>query len=112
MSSHEVLDRDHLARYTLGDAALELEVLHLFLGQMPRSLGSLRHSQSPKDWLQAAHSIKGAARAVGAWKLAHAAEVAELQANSKAQWNSLADAVSAAIDEVQSKIASSEQALV
>lgn len=104
MSTNDILDRDHLARYTLGDAELEREVLQLFIGQMPQTLGHLRSSQSPKDWLQAAHSIKGAARAVGAWKLARAAETAEENAEFEAQWCELADAVANAIDEVSAKI--------
>lgn len=71
------LDRSHLARYTLGDPALEREVLGLFVAQIPLTVESLKFAQSDKDWQMAAHSLKGSARAVGAWKLARLAQQAE-----------------------------------
>jgi hypothetical protein len=49
------IDRDYLARFTLCNAALEREVA----------------------WRNAAHTIKGSASAVGAWRLAHFAQMAE-----------------------------------
>ena len=110
MSNPDILDRDHLARYTLGDAALEAEVLDLFIGQMPTTLSLLRGSQSPRDWVCAAHSIKGAARTVGAWKLAQVAELAEQRAESAAQWEELADVIGASVDEVRRHIAALELA--
>ncbi|MFN3867563.1 MAG: hypothetical protein ACK4MF_00690, partial [Hyphomicrobiaceae bacterium] len=36
------IDHAHLARYTLGDQALEVEVLELFVGDAPRTLARLR----------------------------------------------------------------------
>ena len=35
------VDIKHLRRYTLGDQALEKEVLELFLGQLPETIASL-----------------------------------------------------------------------
>jgi HPt (histidine-containing phosphotransfer) domain-containing protein len=71
------LDLTHLRRYTLGDAKLEAEVLALFLSQLPVTITALSAASSDRDWRVAAHTIKGSGRAVGAWRLAHAAEEAE-----------------------------------
>lgn len=77
-----VIDHDHLARYTLGNRDLEIEVLDLFAGEAPRTLARLRAAAEALDqraWHLASHTLKGSARAVGAWKVAHAAEQAERQ---------------------------------
>ncbi len=71
------IDHAHLARYTLGNRPLELEVLQLFAGQAPSTLASLAAATTPKDWHIWAHTLKGSARAVGAWAVATAAEEAE-----------------------------------
>ena len=68
------VDLAHLARYTLGDVALEREVLELFCTQSVSYLEQLRAATSHKAWSEAAHSLKGSARAVGAWRAARAAE--------------------------------------
>jgi HPt (histidine-containing phosphotransfer) domain-containing protein len=67
----------HLARFTLGNAALEREVLELFAQQAPLYLERLRNASSGREWKEAAHTIKGSASAVGAWRLARFAEMAE-----------------------------------
>jgi len=71
------IDLDHLRRYTLGDARLELEILWLFINQAPATVDALKHARTGKDWVTAAHTLKGSARAVGAWRLAKLAEQAE-----------------------------------
>lgn len=71
------IDRAYLARYTLGNLALEIEVLNLFAGQAPITLAELANAASEKAWRDAAHTLKGSARAVGAWKVAEGAEWAE-----------------------------------
>lgn len=76
------IDRAHLARYTLGDRALEGEILGLFIAEAPRTMARLRAAAEgeavhPKDWQLASHTLKGSARAVGAWRVAAAAEGAE-----------------------------------
>lgn len=75
--AHAPVDMAHLARYTLGDAALEREVLELFCTQSVSYLEQLRAATSHKEWCDAAHSLKGSARAVGAWRMARAAEYIE-----------------------------------
>jgi HPt (histidine-containing phosphotransfer) domain-containing protein len=67
----------HLARYTLGDAALEREVLELFCTQSVSYLHQLRAATSHKAWFQAARALKGSTPAVGAARSARAAEYIE-----------------------------------
>ncbi len=71
------LDLAHLRRYTMGDAGLELEILGLFADQLPITIAALKNAASEKEWGMAAHTLKGSARAVGAWPLATIAESAE-----------------------------------
>jgi HPt (histidine-containing phosphotransfer) domain-containing protein len=74
------VDLKHLRRYTLGDRALEHEVLELFLAQLPATIASLGAASSDRDWHMAAHTLKGSGRAVGAWRIARLAEQAERSA--------------------------------
>ena len=75
--SSRPVDLVHLSRFTLGDLALEREVLRLFCTQSFLCLDQLRAAQSGKHWIDAAHSLKGSARAIGAWGVADCAERAE-----------------------------------
>lgn len=71
------IDFEHLARYTMADKALEKEILDLFSGSSFKILDDLRASQDEKSWHVAAHTMKGSARAIGAWRLADVALAAE-----------------------------------
>lgn len=71
------VDLVHLARYTLGNRSLEREVLRLFCTQSSAYLQRLKDAQADKDWADAAHTIKGSARGIGAWHVAKIAEAAE-----------------------------------
>jgi len=73
----EPIDMSHLARYTFGDAVLEREVLGLFCTQSLSYLEQLRTAPTRIARYEAAHSLKGSARAVGAWRMARAAECVE-----------------------------------
>jgi HPt (histidine-containing phosphotransfer) domain-containing protein len=75
--SSRPVDLVHLSRYTLGERALEREVLELFCSQSLVYLERLRDARSDKDWKEAAHSLKGSASAIGAWRTAEAARRAE-----------------------------------
>src|ERR1700732_4425435 len=66
------IDIDHLERMTLGDASLEREVLAMFAGQAARLGGAL--ATLPSDAAALAHTLKGSARAIGAFRVAEAAE--------------------------------------
>jgi HPt (histidine-containing phosphotransfer) domain-containing protein len=69
------IDIAHLKRMTLGDAGLEREVLAMFAGQAVRLIGAL--AALPGDAAQIAHTLNGSARAIGAFKVADAAETLE-----------------------------------
>lgn len=99
-SSAGPIDHAHLARYTLGNRPLELEVLQLFTGQAPSTLASLAAATTSKDWHIYAHTLKGSARAVGAWGLASAAEEAEKAGPADARRNDLLLRLEALLDEV------------
>ena len=71
------IDRAYLARFTLGNAALEREVLELFATHAPVYLQRLREADCAKAWNEALHTLKGSAGAIGAWRLMRLAEVAE-----------------------------------
>lgn len=71
------VDLVHLSRYTLGNRSLEREVLSLFLTQSAIYLQRLKEAGADKDWVDAAHTIKGSAKSIGAWQLARSAETAE-----------------------------------
>ena len=75
--SSRPVDLVHLSRYTLGERALEREVLELFCVQSMVYLERLRQARSDQDWKDAAHSLKGSATAIGAWRAADAAQRAE-----------------------------------
>ncbi len=71
------IDLDHLNRYVFGDAALLAEVLGIFREQVETLAGEMNPSMDSEGWHLAAHTLKGAARGVGAWALGDAAERAE-----------------------------------
>jgi HPt (histidine-containing phosphotransfer) domain-containing protein len=71
------IDRAYLARFTLGNASLAREVLELFAAQAPLYLEALQRASTDREWRQAAHTLKGAAAAVGARQLQRLAELAE-----------------------------------
>src|SRR3990172_10890076 len=76
-ASSRPVDLVHLSRYTLGERELEAEVLGLFCTQSTIYIERLRQARSDKDWKDAAHSLKGSASAIGAWRAAEAAERAQ-----------------------------------
>jgi hypothetical protein len=72
------IDWVHLGKYTFGDKALESEVLAMFAEQAPVYLKDLADAPTPAAWQGAAHTLKGCARSVGSWRVAAAAEKAEM----------------------------------
>jgi HPt (histidine-containing phosphotransfer) domain-containing protein len=65
------IDFDHLKRMTLGDQGLEQEVLAMFAAQSASLVGTL--ATMPTDAPALAHTLKGSARAIGAFAVADAA---------------------------------------
>lgn len=65
------IDLEHLRRMTLGDAGLEREVLAMFAAQTVGLIGAL--ATLPAEAGALAHTLKGSARAIGAFAVADAA---------------------------------------
>ena len=98
------IDLVHLSRYTLGNRSLENELLGLFRSQADVYLARLDDAADDKEWKNAAHSLKGSARGLGAWALDDLAEEAEQLAagddrsDVKARMRSAIASVNAFID--------------
>jgi HPt (histidine-containing phosphotransfer) domain-containing protein len=73
-ASERPLDLVHLAKYTFGDRGLETELLGLFRSQAGIYVTRLETAATAKEWRDAAHSLKGSARGLGAWGLGDLAE--------------------------------------
>jgi HPt (histidine-containing phosphotransfer) domain-containing protein len=76
------LDLVHLSRQTLGDRHLEREVLAIFRRQARQALFQLEAMADPLNRLEIAHALNGAAKGVGAWRVATAAQDLENAARS------------------------------
>src|SRR6266566_2572928 len=81
------VDIEHLDRYTGGDCALNEEILQLFDTQCRElmvKLESLASGESDaRSWREATHTLKGAARGIGAFALGNAAAEAEKTGGEK-----------------------------
>jgi len=104
------VDLVHLARHTLGDRDLEREVLQLFVRQSAVYLARLRGADSARDRRTAAHTIKGSARGIGAWRIAELADVLEhipddVATVDPAKLDELATAVTCANDYIRKVLA-------
>ncbi len=77
MGADRPVDLVHLAHFTMGDRALEREVLNLFRKQSALYLERLRAAPNEAVWCEAAHTLKGSARGIGAWAVADAASQLE-----------------------------------
>jgi HPt (histidine-containing phosphotransfer) domain-containing protein len=110
-SSQGPIDRAYLARFTLGNAALEREVLELFATQTPVYVAQLRAAITRREWKDASHALKGSASAIGARRLADLAAAAEVldveadRASGAGRRETFASAVADAADEACRHIA-------
>jgi HPt (histidine-containing phosphotransfer) domain-containing protein len=77
------IDQVHLERMTLGDRGLEREVLAIFARQTAMTLERIVGA-GPARAAAAAHTLKGSARGIGAWRVAEAAERLEQAATTAA----------------------------
>ena len=98
------IDLVHLARTTLGDRALEREVLQLFDRQSTLLIARMR-SAAPAGVTTLAHTLKGSARGIGAWRVARAAEALELAGSTGSDVAEALDQLAAASDEARAVIA-------
>ncbi len=76
------LDLRHLDRQVMGDARLADELLELFVAQSMRCLDRIRFGEA-SEVREVAHMLKGAARAVGAFRVAESAQVLEASADKE-----------------------------
>jgi hypothetical protein len=104
--SDQAIDLQHLARMTLGEHALEREVLSLFDRQAGMLLGRMRDA-GPAIVAAFAHTLKGSARGIGAWRVAEAADAVEMTAAaaSRDEADSSLRRLVIAVDEVKAEIA-------
>lgn len=70
-------DLAHLERYVCGDDALRNEILTIFEEQAALWMARFAVDSEDEAWHDAAHSLKGAARGVGAWEIGDLCEAAE-----------------------------------
>jgi hypothetical protein len=96
------IDLAHLARMTLGDHALEREVLALFDRQIDMLIARMSEV-APSGAAALAHTLKGSARGIGAWPMARAAEAVE--AASAAELAQALAALATAAGETRAAIA-------
>jgi HPt (histidine-containing phosphotransfer) domain-containing protein len=75
------IDRLHLSRQTDGDAALELELLALFDRQSESLLNELSLEGPARLRADMAHKLRGSALAIGAGRVASAAQTLETLLN-------------------------------
>lgn len=71
------LDLVHLGNQTMGDEALEGEILSMFASQSEIYMKMILNSCDTPTRIRAAHSLKGASRSIGAFELAELAACAE-----------------------------------
>ncbi len=99
------IDLEHLSRMTLGERALEREVLQLFERQAGMLLPRMQQACTA-NIAAAAHTLMGSARGIGAWSVARAAE--RVEATAATDSPGIAEAVAAlatSVDEARMVIA-------
>ena len=94
-----LFDAAHLARYTGGDAGLKAELLALMCEQAERCIALIMSARDQESWIAALHTLKGAARGVGAFALGEACEMAEAQPQNR--WPAATQSVALAFAETR-----------
>jgi HPt (histidine-containing phosphotransfer) domain-containing protein len=90
-------DLVHLSRQTMGDRALEQEVLSMFVHQTRQIRQSIGQAGTT-ECRQLAHTLKGSARGVGAFAIAECAEIIEAHPDDQAAKRKLAKLIDEARD--------------
>jgi chemotaxis protein histidine kinase CheA len=91
-SREKPIDLVHLARQTMGDKLLEIEVLQMFARQARNCLQDIG-SGNADQIMAGAHRLKGAASAVGAFKVAESAEAFETRHGDASSMAAIGSAV-------------------
>lgn len=68
------IDLEHLSRYTAARPETTRDLLILFRDQAETWLSRMSPAGDAAEWKMAAHTLKGSARAIGAWPLAELCE--------------------------------------
>jgi HPt (histidine-containing phosphotransfer) domain-containing protein len=97
-----VIDTEHLSRMTLGELTLQREVLALFDRQADMLLPRIREG-APATAAASAHTLKGSAVGIGAFKVARAVE--EVERAKDATIAAAVDTLAAVLDEAKAEIA-------
>jgi hypothetical protein len=98
------IDLAHLARMTMGEAGLDREVLTLFDRQAGLLLARMQGAPAPLV-AAFAHTLKGSARGVGAWRVAEAAGAVEIRAAQPEDRAAALARLAVAVDEAKALIA-------
>ena len=101
-SNGRAIDVGHLARMTLGDRSLEREVLALFDRQADLLLPRIR-AGAPAMAAASAHTLKGSAVGIGAFKVARAVEQVEQARDMEIV--AAVETLAAALEEAKAEIA-------
>jgi HPt (histidine-containing phosphotransfer) domain-containing protein len=81
----DAIDLAHLERATFGDRGLAREVLRLFDKRCDTLLREIVHAPDAGFRIFAAHTLKGAAKGIGAFPVADAAQAVEDNAGNAAE---------------------------
>jgi HPt (histidine-containing phosphotransfer) domain-containing protein len=96
------VDLDHLEHATSGERGLEREVLQLFLKQTSQLTVAL--DGLPAETGALSHTLKGSARAIGAFRVADSAAALEEAVRQGGDLSAALSAVQAAVAEAQAAI--------
>lgn len=91
------IDMAHLARQTMGDRALEQEILRLF-AEHAMSVRKQLAEASASERIRLAHGLKGSARGVGAFAIGDCVAALETQPNDQATLERLSRLIEQACD--------------
>lgn len=80
--STKPVDLVHISRQTFGCRDLVNEVLGMFVSHSEQCLKRMSQADTDEAWADAAHSIKGSGRTIGAWAVANLAEIYERMARN------------------------------
>jgi HPt (histidine-containing phosphotransfer) domain-containing protein len=104
------IDLVHLARQTMGDQALEIELLELFDGQSAKIVSQLTGAAAADAKIRGdlAHTLRGSALAVGAGRVARTAQAYEALHNERSPRES---SVGAALEALVGAVAEARAAI-
>jgi HPt (histidine-containing phosphotransfer) domain-containing protein len=96
-----IIDLVHLARQTCGDRDLEREVLALFREQCTKLLAIVAREGQKSEGMRSIHTLKGAARGIGAVGVAECADAVE---TGRVEWGEGIRRLERAVSEAQATI--------